>query len=72
MLTPRQQEVANLVARGLSNKAIARELKLSTETVESHVRDAAERLPFPGRPRYRIMVWFFTLQEPPAEESDAA
>lgn len=72
MLTPRQTEIAALVAKGMSDKAIAHALELSVNTVEAHVRDAAQRLPIPGRPRYRIMVWFFTLQEPPAAESDAA
>lgn len=71
MLTPRQHEVAQLVAKGMSNKAIARELDVSIDTVEAHVRDAAERLPVPGRARYRIMIWVFTLQQP-AQDSNAA
>ena len=37
-LSAREQEVARLVARGLSNKAIAAQLHLSVRTVESHVR----------------------------------
>jgi predicted ATPase/DNA-binding NarL/FixJ family response regulator len=37
-LSEREQEVARLVARGLSNKAIAAQLHLSVRTVESHVR----------------------------------
>lgn len=37
MLSPRQREVFDLLARGLSNKHIARELSISEGTVKSHV-----------------------------------
>ena len=36
-LSPRQQEVFHLLARGLSNKMIARQLGISEGTVKSHV-----------------------------------
>ncbi|MEP7302789.1 MAG: response regulator transcription factor, partial [Caldimonas sp.] len=36
-LTPRQTDVLGLLLRGYSNKLIARELKLSVETVKDHV-----------------------------------
>ncbi len=36
-LTPRQSEVMALLLKGLPNKLIARELKLSVETVKDHV-----------------------------------
>jgi non-specific serine/threonine protein kinase len=39
-LSAREQEVARLVAAGLSNKQIAAQLQLSVRTVESHVRRA--------------------------------
>ena len=38
-LTPRQYEVIELMHRGLPNKVIARELKLSENTVRRHVQD---------------------------------
>lgn len=38
-LTPRQCEVLELLCGGLSNKLIARELKLSDNTVRRHVQD---------------------------------
>lgn len=37
VLSPREREVAQLVSRGLSNKEIARELRLSNGTVKLHV-----------------------------------
>jgi PAS domain S-box-containing protein len=37
-LTPRQNEVLHLLARGRSTEQIARELHLSTDTVRNHVR----------------------------------
>jgi DNA-binding CsgD family transcriptional regulator len=37
-LTPREREVAGLVAQALSNREVARTLVLSERTVESHVR----------------------------------
>jgi DNA-binding CsgD family transcriptional regulator len=54
-LTPAQQRVAELLARGLSTKAIARELDVSRRTVEQHVADAAARLPGDGRPSYKLL-----------------
>ena len=36
-LTPRQTDVLALLLKGYSNKLIARELKLSVETVKDHV-----------------------------------
>ena len=42
LLTPREREVVQLVAEGLSNKQVGRQLYLSVKTVESH-RGAAMR-----------------------------
>lgn len=63
MLTPRQRQIAELVAADLSSKAIARELRLSVETVEAHIRDAARRLPGEGRQRFRLMLWYLSLED---------
>jgi len=38
-LTPRQQEILDLLRKGLSNKHIAKELTLSDNTVRRHVQD---------------------------------
>ena len=43
-LTPRQEEVLRLVARGHSDKEIAKALKLSPRTVEMHVSAALKAL----------------------------
>ncbi|MGD0880595.1 MAG: response regulator transcription factor [Acidimicrobiales bacterium] len=43
-LTAREAEVVGLVARGMSNKAIARQLGISTRTVEGHLNHVFDKL----------------------------
>ncbi|MDP2957688.1 MAG: response regulator transcription factor [Longimicrobiales bacterium] len=43
-MTPREREVINLIAEGMSNKEIARQLHIATHTVKSHVRNIMEKL----------------------------
>jgi DNA-binding NarL/FixJ family response regulator len=43
-LTAREQEVVRLVARGMSNKAIARQLGISPRTVEGHLNHVFDKL----------------------------
>jgi DNA-binding NarL/FixJ family response regulator len=43
-MTPRERDVINLIAEGLSNKEIARRLHIATHTVKSHVRNIMEKL----------------------------
>jgi len=43
-MTPREREVINLIAEGLSNKEIAGTLHVATHTVKSHVRNIMEKL----------------------------
>jgi DNA-binding NarL/FixJ family response regulator len=43
-LTERERQVLELAARGLSNKVIAKELFLSTRTVEAHMRKIFEKM----------------------------
>jgi DNA-binding NarL/FixJ family response regulator len=48
-LTPRELEVVNLIAEGLSNKQIARRLSLSLYTVKNHVHNIVEKLQVENR-----------------------
>jgi predicted ATPase len=43
-LTRREEEVTDLVARGLTNRQIAKELMLSKRTVDNHVRNILKKL----------------------------
>jgi len=43
-MTPRERQVVNLIAEGMSNKEIARTLHIATHTVKSHVRNIMEKL----------------------------
>jgi DNA-binding NarL/FixJ family response regulator len=43
-LTSREQEVVRLVSRGMTNKAIARQLGISPRTVEGHLNHVFEKL----------------------------
>jgi two-component system nitrate/nitrite response regulator NarL len=48
-LTAREREILAQVARGLSNKAIAKELGISHDTVKLHVRHILSKLGFTSR-----------------------
>lgn len=62
-LTPRQTEIAALVARGLSDKVIAARTELAIETVRVHIQNAATRIGGTGTPRHRITLWFFQITD---------
>jgi two-component system, NarL family, nitrate/nitrite response regulator NarL len=53
-LSPREREVASLVARGLSNKEVARQLGLSNGTVKIHLHRVFQKLG--AKSRYRLIV----------------
>jgi len=55
MLTPREQEVATLLARGYSNRQIADALVLGTRTVEMHVGNVLSKLGLSSRAQ--VPVW---------------
>jgi predicted ATPase/DNA-binding CsgD family transcriptional regulator len=54
-LTPREREIAALIARGLSNKGIADELVISPATVARHVTNILTKLGFNSRAQ--IAAW---------------
>ncbi|WP_328799768.1 helix-turn-helix transcriptional regulator [Rhodococcus sp. WAY2] len=55
-LTRREQQVAELVAEGLSNRAIADRLVISQRTVEGHVEHALVKLGFTSRTQLAAWV----------------
>lgn len=59
-LSPRLREVSRLVVEGHSNKRIASELALSVNTVEEYVLRIARRLPGEGKPRIKIVRWWYS------------
>ncbi|MBS3798054.1 two-component system response regulator NarL [Pseudoalteromonas sp. BDTF-M6] len=54
-LTSRELEILKLIAKGMSNKLIARELDISDGTVKVHVKHVLKKLSF--RSRVEAAVW---------------
>jgi len=54
-LTPREQEVARLIARGYGNREIAEVLVLTPGTVANHVAHILEKLELSSR--VQIAIW---------------
>jgi DNA-binding NarL/FixJ family response regulator len=54
-LSRREREVAQLVARGLSNREIAQRLYLSERTVDNHVHRILDKLGFDSR--VQVATW---------------
>jgi DNA-binding NarL/FixJ family response regulator len=54
-LTPREREVLRLIARGYTYKEIARELYISTKTVETHVSSVLRKLQLSTR--HQLTRW---------------
>ena len=54
-LTPREEEILGLIAKGYSNKLIARELDISVGTIKVHVKHILKKLKL--RTRVEAAVW---------------
>ncbi len=66
LLTPREQEVLRLIARGRPNKVIARDLGLSEKTVKTHVSNILGKLGLTDRTQAAIYAVREGLVEPEA------
>ena len=61
VLTRREQEVARLVAEGLTNRQIAERLVIALRTAEGHVENVLRKLDFHSRAQ--IATWFATQDD---------
>jgi DNA-binding NarL/FixJ family response regulator len=57
ILTPRELEVAHLVAYGKSNRAIAQHLSVSLRTVENHLHSIYTKLNIESRTQLAFEVY---------------
>jgi len=55
-LTPREQQVAEAIARGLTNRQIAGEFGISPETVKRHLASIYGKLSLSGRVALAVHV----------------
>lgn len=59
-LTPREEEILRLIAKGYSNKLVARELDLAVGTVKVHVKHILKKLRL--KTRVEAAVWAVSIQ----------
>jgi DNA-binding NarL/FixJ family response regulator len=77
VLSHRETDVLTLVARGLSNKEIARELSITESTVKTHVSGILAKLELPSRTQLALyaartgLVALDRLGSPPAAGNPA-
>lgn len=67
-LTRREHQVIDLIAEGMSNKAIARELRVSPHTVKSHVRNILEKLALHSR--LQVALYAHNVEPSPPQEHE--
>jgi non-specific serine/threonine protein kinase len=64
-LTPREREVALLVAQGLTNRRISEELSISERTVATHVARSLKKLGLGSRSR--LAAWITAEEQSPPD-----
>ncbi|MER6945712.1 LuxR C-terminal-related transcriptional regulator [Nonomuraea sp. NPDC000554] len=69
-LTPRETDVAELVADGLTNRLIAQRLVVARRTVDTHVENILTKLGFSGRSQ--IAAWVIRRRRPGALRREEA
>lgn len=58
-LTPREEQVAALAARGFTSRYVARKLQLSARTIETHLRHIYEKFNIESRDELiELRGWF--------------
>jgi len=67
-LTPREEEVAGLIAEGQTNREIASRLLLAQRTVDGHVRNILTKRGF--KTRAQIASWFVTRESGSKHSTD--
>lgn len=67
-LTRREQQVAEAIARGLSNRQIATEFGISIETVKQHLSSIYSKLEMTGR----VMLAVYVVRSASEEHRPAA
>jgi two-component system nitrate/nitrite response regulator NarL len=55
-LSPREREILRAIARGASNKAIARDLGIAETTVKIHVQHVLRKLDFASRVQAAVIA----------------
>jgi DNA-binding NarL/FixJ family response regulator len=72
-VTPRDQQVLNLLVQGCSNKEIAGQLNISPRTVKQHLRTLFLRAGLiEGRKRVKLAIAVFSKEEARDDASRAA
>jgi len=67
-LTPRQRQVAELIAEGLRSREIGERLFISSQTVDRHVEDIAHKLGIVGNVRLKIAAYILVGTMPQLSE----
>lgn len=67
LLTRREQEIADLITDGMTNKEIAKELVIAPRTADSHVENILKKLGFTSRSQ--IATWIIRHRVPEGEKT---